>query len=61
MPKYLVTEWRQFAERWLIEAEDEEQAQLRNGKIIDEADHGWHDSTLESIETVEVNDDRRHV
>lgn len=61
MPRYLVHEKRSFVEVWLIDADDEEQARLRNGTVVDEADHAWHDSVSESIDSREVDSDRRYV
>lgn len=57
MPRYRVTERRSFVERWLIEAADEEAAKARDGEIIDENDHAWHDSEAESIEVELAGDD----
>lgn len=61
MPRYLVTEVRAYEEQWLIDAEDEEQAQLRNGKIVEDGDYGWHNSWAEDIYSREVESDREYI
>lgn len=55
MPLYIVTETREYDERWLIEASSLEEAKQLGGTIIDH-DDGSGSDTGQEISVVEVDD-----
>jgi hypothetical protein len=56
VPVYVVTEVREYVERWLIEADSPEEAKALGGVTLDH-DDGQGSDTGQSIEVEQVDDE----